>query len=962
MVETVTSGVSVLPVVGSDLLSVAAGGTDQLLPLGSNFNYENNCPQKIEWVQKVGPTENRWDGHLILNIICWFCKWLNTQKWDPRNGLWEMSGHYKWKLCTGTVPRSIQYPGGDSEMSDGPGIRGLRETTGSVDRNGQYDDDADWFNGNPNRAGGSVATETDATVAQYCSYIRGILTKNWALSNRPAVEVSVLGYPSRLVQNTDNKVTAWIRLSCVWFYKCQAGRIVMSSSKFMPVVTRPRTIEGVPSHPSESFLKRVSDSHLDKLYDLPENIQDVMGLQALRPSAAVCKVMTIPNSNCVRIVTPDEHVSTGFHEILVYDMGQEEWPQVPLSEIGCLRLDWPKDLFAFVGRYQLELDEMRKVCRDRFGPAASGMCLTCEKYIQVNLGKHMALYHLDLAQLWRCPVDWCPVWKGTSQDCVDHMRRAHNTPVSVKAGNLARWFPPWTVTREQWHSMSRPSVSGIAIDTSLFSRIGTPLFHRYLFTFLKESDAESICRSHRRWAKEIAASMSKKTSSSKEAPVDTTLSRRSVERTAISKETGREAGPSLIPTAGGRPRSSASSIYRRSVEEDTAQALMDLSLPRFAKLDDGVIPKTEPWPVTENSPASPVSAEDGNRTCTPSPCMDLDDISSDSLGSEASPHDFRVTLFYDSEDSDTPVGSIVFSSDEDAPLNFGQKDRRKVRKRDPRPMNQPRPTDVPAYEPTPRERPVDVPGYEPTPRERPVDVPAYVPTPRERPVDVPAYEPTPREGPADGSAYEPTLRGRPVDDPMSEPTPKKRPVDPKNVPLIYLPPPPADLPEWSDSEVMPLIIIENSSAVEKPRTTDGLLPVGSEILLPQSPEVTSFEDQEALSAPLSPNRVRKGHSQDMPAEGSIFDVSPDVPGFNMRPAGGGVQPTAITQPSPSNYVGFNNPFFGAPIAFAQCHNTSGMGTTTTVPIYSIPKDSNIGIDQSAVPTVFASGVSPDSIP
>ena len=206
----------------------------------------------------------------------------------------------------------------------------------------------------------------------------------------------------------------------------------------------------------------MSDSHLDKLYDLPENIQDVMGLQALRPSAAICKVMTIPNSNCVRIVTPDEHVSTGFHEILVYDMGQEEWPHVPLSEIGCLRLDWPKDLFAFVGRYQLELEQMRKVCRDRFGPAAC-TCPTCEKYIQVNLGKHMALYHLDLAQLWHCPVDWCPVWKGTSQDCVDHMRRAHNTPVSVKAGNLAQWFPPWTVTREQWHSMSRPSVSGIAI-------------------------------------------------------------------------------------------------------------------------------------------------------------------------------------------------------------------------------------------------------------------------------------------------------------------------------------------------------------------------------------------------------------------------------------------------------------------------------------------------------------------
>ena len=73
-------------------------------------------------------------------------------------------------------------------------------------------------------------------------------------------------------------------------------------------------------------------------------------------------------------------------------------------------------MFAFVGRYQVELEHMRKECRDRFGGSSSSMCPTCNKYIQVNLGKHVALYHLDLAQLWRCPVDWCPVWKGTSQD------------------------------------------------------------------------------------------------------------------------------------------------------------------------------------------------------------------------------------------------------------------------------------------------------------------------------------------------------------------------------------------------------------------------------------------------------------------------------------------------------------------------------------------------------------------
>ena len=335
------------------------------------------------------------------------------------------------------------------------------------------------------------------------------------------------------------------------------------------------------------------------------------------------------------------------------------------------------------------------------GSLRTGTCPTCEKYIQINLGKHVALYHLDLAQLWRCPVAWCPVWKGTSQDCAGHT----HTPVTVKAGNLARWFPPWTVTREQWHSMSRPSVSGIAIDTFLFSRIGMPLFHRYrvfyclgahpafrgpymsrLFTFLKEADAESICRSHRCRAKEIVASMSKGTSSSKDVPAATTSSRRSVQRTSVSKITGRETGPSPIPTAGRRLQLSANSIYRRSAEKDTVQALMDLSLPRFTKLDDGV---TKPWPVAVNSPASPTSAEDGNRTRTPSPCMDLDEISTDSSVTDASPQDFKVTLLYDSKDSCTPVGSIVFSSDEDLPLNPGQEDRRKVRKRDPRPVSQP---------------------------------------------------------------------------------------------------------------------------------------------------------------------------------------------------------------------------------------------------------------------------------
>ena len=84
-------------------------------------------------------------------------------KLGPRNGLCELSENYKWKSCTGTVPRSIQYPGGDSEVPGSPCIRSQEETTGLVDRKGQYND-ADCFNENPNRAGGTAVARTDATV------------------------------------------------------------------------------------------------------------------------------------------------------------------------------------------------------------------------------------------------------------------------------------------------------------------------------------------------------------------------------------------------------------------------------------------------------------------------------------------------------------------------------------------------------------------------------------------------------------------------------------------------------------------------------------------------------------------------------------------------------------------------------------------------------------------------------
>ena len=189
----------------------------------------------------------------------------------------------------------------------------------------------------------------------------------------------------------------------------------------------------------------------EKLYDLAPDIPDVMGLRALRPSAAVVKVMSVPDSQCIRVVTPDDHVNIGFHEILLHDMGEEELPFMATSQLDYLRRIWPHALFDFMSRYQQDMERMQKECKERTGCTQSGNCTHCGKYIQRDLGKHIAFYHMELAQLlWRFPVMWCTMWKGTAQDCIDHMRRIHKVPLSVKAANLARFFSPWTVTREQW--------------------------------------------------------------------------------------------------------------------------------------------------------------------------------------------------------------------------------------------------------------------------------------------------------------------------------------------------------------------------------------------------------------------------------------------------------------------------------------------------------------------------------
>ena len=105
------------------------------------------------------------------------------------------------------------------------------------------------------------------------------------------------------------------------------------------------------SAPLAGTLLRLSlDLVSDQLYDLAPEIPDVMGLRALRASAAIVKVMSVPNSWCIRIFSPDNYINIGFHEVLLHDMEEQDLPLVALSELNCLRQVWPKPLFVFMSR------------------------------------------------------------------------------------------------------------------------------------------------------------------------------------------------------------------------------------------------------------------------------------------------------------------------------------------------------------------------------------------------------------------------------------------------------------------------------------------------------------------------------------------------------------------------------------------------------------------------------------
>ena len=172
-----------------------------------------------------------------------------------------------------------------------------------------------------------------------------------------------------------------------------------------------------------------------------------------RKDAAVSRILQWRNSRSIRFLVPDARgLDQNFHDVTIVDMA----------------------IFNHMKRFQQDLDLMRQLAKQEFSQERPMPCRFCGKVIRVNMYRHVARLHLDLVQLWRCPIAWCTTWKGSPQDCLEHLWNGHDVPWISKTASIEKYAPPWTVRRAL-----RVEHSGISTDILLFSELGLLLTEHY---------------------------------------------------------------------------------------------------------------------------------------------------------------------------------------------------------------------------------------------------------------------------------------------------------------------------------------------------------------------------------------------------------------------------------------------------------------------------------------------------
>ena len=214
-----------------------------------------------------------------------------------------------------------------------------------------------------------------------------------------------------IVCGTDWVLPAGYQVLLLEYAECEA----MDADGFSIVDNRAGVTFGVELYVSWDAPEMAVD--LSSIGTVPlRNVPDVFGMSGCRDSATESRILQVRDANSVRVRILDcRGLDQNFHDVTVVDMGDLPESHVSIPELSELAHKWPPAVLNHMRWQQPELEETKKVARVQYRTKQPAPCEFCGTLIRCDMYRHVASYHLDLAQLWRCPVLWCTVWKGAPQ-------------------------------------------------------------------------------------------------------------------------------------------------------------------------------------------------------------------------------------------------------------------------------------------------------------------------------------------------------------------------------------------------------------------------------------------------------------------------------------------------------------------------------------------------------------------
>ena len=165
--------------------------------------------------------------------------------------------------------------------------------------------------------------------------------------------------------------------------------------------------------------------------EMQRSLPDDMGLEGRTRHATRSRILRGRDPRSIFVLIPDgQGPDQSVHDvtIMIVDMGKLPEPHVPILQLAELIHRWPPAVINHMTWRQREIEQMRSVAKTELKDNSMKPCTSCEASIKINMYRHVARCHLQLAQLWRCSVPWCTIWKGTSQDLMTHLVLGHKVP------------------------------------------------------------------------------------------------------------------------------------------------------------------------------------------------------------------------------------------------------------------------------------------------------------------------------------------------------------------------------------------------------------------------------------------------------------------------------------------------------------------------------------------------------